>query len=257
MRFTKTLAAAAAALALGSAQAVVISIDDFNTVTNPPPPFGPGQGVIIWDQNDLGFGGTSANGLGTTPGNIATHRDMFHLLTAGSTGFNGNSSSLGIGPAPNFVANALNALNGSQANAVSVITWTLDTAALGAAIAGNPVVNLFFSVVESNLGIVANAAVNNRLDFELETVAGSGVFNSFETIFIGQVTTPTNLTFALSAAQSTALQSGNRLRMTISGAPAYDLTLDSFGFSIPEPSTFALAGLALLGAGIAARRRKA
>jgi hypothetical protein len=45
--------------------------------------------------------------------------------------------------------------------------------------------------------------------------------------------------------------------MTLSGGDAWNLVLDSFSITVPEPTSLALVGLALLGAGFAASRRKA
>jgi hypothetical protein len=47
------------------------------------------------------------------------------------------------------------------------------------------------------------------------------------------------------------------LTLRITGDEAWDFAIDSFGFQIPEPATLALTGLALIGAGVASRRRKA
>jgi hypothetical protein len=43
----------------------------------------------------------------------------------------------------------------------------------------------------------------------------------------------------------------------LNGSNEWDLSLDSFGVTIPEPTSIALVGLALLGAGVASRRRQA
>ena len=45
--------------------------------------------------------------------------------------------------------------------------------------------------------------------------------------------------------------------MTFVGDLGWDISIDEIGFIIPEPTSLALAGLALLGAGLASRRRKA
>jgi hypothetical protein len=55
----------------------------------------------------------------------------------------------------------------------------------------------------------------------------------------------------------TSLLAGGTLTATFSGLPAYDITIDNFGLALPEPTSLALVGLALVGAGIATRRRGA
>jgi hypothetical protein len=251
MRFNKTLAAVAATLALGSAQAIVVSIDDFDA---------PGPGVQIGDLNGTTAGGAFLGGIATTPGNLAVSRDLFHVLTVGPAAVSTvANASVGVGTAPNFVESALNSLTGPGANATSTVTWNLNNAALNAAIAGSPNVSLFLSVLESNLGNnpVTNTTIQNRLGFELETTFNSNIFVPFEVVFLDTITVPMDLSFALSAGQINLLQGGSRLRVTMSGGTGHDLTIDTIGLSIPEPASLALAGLALLGAGIASRRRKA
>jgi hypothetical protein len=61
----------------------------------------------------------------------------------------------------------------------------------------------------------------------------------------------------VNAVQQAALNAGGTLTMIVDGGNGWDLSLDSFGFSIPEPTSLALVGLALLGAGVASRRRQA
>jgi hypothetical protein len=53
------------------------------------------------------------------------------------------------------------------------------------------------------------------------------------------------------------LNAGGTLTMTVDGDNGWDLSLDSFGLTLPEPTSLGLVGLALLGAGVASRRRQA
>jgi hypothetical protein len=65
------------------------------------------------------------------------------------------------------------------------------------------------------------------------------------------------LVIPLSAAEQAAFSAGGMFTLILDGNPGYDISIDSFGFQTPEPASLALAGLALLGAGAATRRRKA
>lgn len=66
----------------------------------------------------------------------------------------------------------------------------------------------------------------------------------------------TPLLFNFSDATRQAINVGGWLRLVINGEDGWDMALDSFGFQIPEPTSLALVGLALLGAGVVSRRRK-
>jgi hypothetical protein len=61
----------------------------------------------------------------------------------------------------------------------------------------------------------------------------------------------------LTPAQRAALNAGGTLGVTVTGNDAWDLSLDQFALIVPEPTSLALVGLALLGAGVASRRRQA
>jgi len=240
MRLTPILAAVAAAFALGNAQAVVINIDDFNN------PFS--------STFSLGTGLTASSGTLATgnPSLLATSRILTNRIdTAAVANPSGTLSSIGTGPSPNFFANALNVANANGIQSVNTITWTLNTPAMAAALTTSSPVGLFFDVINSDTGF---PAADTRMDFEL--ISPSNVATSFKTIFIPS-SGAQQYSFLLDNNQRNALSTGSRLRLTISGAPGYDFSLDTFGLDLPEPTSVALVGLALVGAGVASRRRKA
>jgi uncharacterized protein YaaW (UPF0174 family) len=81
-------------------------------------------------------------------------------------------------------------------------------------------------------------------------------------VLIGSYSIPGNtsnlpLSFAVSAATQNLMALGGNLELVLNGSNEWDLSLDSFGVTIPEPTSIALVGLALLGAGVASRRRQA
>jgi hypothetical protein len=81
------------------------------------------------------------------------------------------------------------------------------------------------------------------------------------------VPTVSEVVFGLSAAQQNAINAGGTLRLELTGQSGWDLTLDAFGFDfqstrtpgtpVSTPGTLALLGAALMGAGLASRRRRA
>ena len=94
------------------------------------------------------------------------------------------------------------------------------------------------------------AAGTTQLSFTMGSTA-------LTTIFIPNTLLQTDYSFALSAAQTALLSAGGMLDMTITGSNSYDISFDTLSLVIPEPTSLALVGLALLGAGVVSRRRKA
>jgi hypothetical protein len=236
-RFVPVAAAAAALFAMSAAQAATILVDDFNAPVAPI--------TVIVDT-------TAGNGaVGTTPAsfnlaapNIASTRELSVDLTSSKSG---NASITGsVGGSAGF----LNFSVSTGDNGIGRVKWTLPTFSLPAS--GN---NYFFSVIASALGAGAGGSVPNNVEFSfngtviLSSTVGAAVF--------ALPGTPVN--FALTADQSKTISSGGILELKVSGGEGWNLILDQFAISsgVPEPTSLALVGLALLGAGVASRRRKA
>ena len=230
-RFTALAAAAATTLAMSSAQALVVVVDDFSQ---------PIPGVVIADNTGAGVSVVTANPSPTTTSRTVTHT----LLTAGSFGANGsgNLSSAGTGALPNFAANQLNMSNGNGVDSHVMAEWSVK-AVVGA---GVGVPSAFgFSVVGNDLGTIGGVASPNTVEAFL-----NGVSLGTQNLSLG------NMSFALSAAQAGLLTAASTFKLTFNGADAWDAAIDNLALTIPEPTTLALVGLTLLGLG-AARRRKA
>ncbi len=228
-RLTTLVAAAAAVFAMGSANATLLLVDDFNT----PNPFETGNDTTLGNGEQLLF--TDA-----LVGQIASQRAVYQDWTT-TQNIPGATKSVTVGGGAN---GALNIDNGAGINSVVRVQWTIDAFALPPGPTG-----LLFQVLFSNLG---TPQLPTDLVFSF---TGSGGNFAYATQ-VGNVVNSGEF-FPVSGADALAFSQGGTLNMTISGTPAWDFAVDQFSISIPEPTSLALVGLALVGAGVAARRRKA
>ena len=67
-------------------------------------------------------------------------------------------------------------------------------------------------------------------------------------------TVPLNI--PLTIAQATDIKNTKDFFLKFTGADGWDFAIDSVLFATPEPTSIALVGLALIGVGVVARRRK-
>ena len=135
--------------------------------------------------------------------------------------------------------------------ATSTITWILP--------ANNALVfpaSYFFQIISNNTG--SPGSVPTNVDFKFNGLSDGNVSNDFDLVnqnFGSVAGVPA--TFALGASDVNKLKGGGTLQMILSSTgTGWSISLDQFALSTPEPSALALVGLALLGAGVASRRRK-
>jgi len=218
-RISVLVAALAAAFAVGNASAVVVLVDDFNA-----------PDLTLFDTVGADAVAAVAN---QNPVRTVSHE----LLTATNNG--GLQSSVLIGSNA-FPVGVLQMSNANSIDSQVKVSWSL----VAGSVPTNLPVFFFFDIVESD-------AVQKTISFSLD-----GGATTFANYSVGAATNQP-LLFGVNAAQQAALNAGGTLTMIVDGGNGWDLSLDSFGFSIPEPTSLALAGLALLGAGVASRRRQA
>lgn len=222
-RISAISAAVVSLLAATSAQAALILIDDFNS-----------PDMVVVDQ--AGGGATVVN----SPGLLPNGRVVSHELLTGTNTLAGNGSKVTIG-STSFPTGTLEVANASGRDSEVKVGWTIaaglvPTAAMGLA-------SMAVTVVESD---------GNPTSMEL-FVNGLSQGNFF---IPGNTFNDTNY-FALSASAQNALAAGGQMMLVLNGATGWDMTVDSFGIQVPEPSSVALVGLALVAGGVASRRRKA
>ncbi len=217
-------AALSSTLCVGNASALFVMMDDFGL---------PAPAETLAD--DVGGGATSSVAQIVTPSGFS--RTFSHELTLGDFR-RGNFASIG---STTFPAGALEVANTSGHDAEVRIMWNISAEYLAAYPAaqfgvylyetdGNPV-SMSMSIGATSLG-----KVNLPTRFPAFPAANPVLFPTFD------------------AAQMAAINAGGALTMTLNGAEGWDLSLDAAGFQVPEPTSLALVGLALISAGATSRR---
>ena len=225
-RISTLVAALATVFSVGTASATDILIDNFSL---------PVPGAIIADQ-DVGGATSSLTTLAVSA--AAASRTIDHNLIAGIN--LANQSKAGFGGAPNFVSGRLNTSNDADFNSIVNVFWTLNSLA---AVAGDAIT---IDIMSSDVG--ATGASNSISAFINGNIVDTLTYSSS---VVG------TQSFIIDAADVAALAAGGAiLRFEFSGTNAWDSSFDNVRI-VPEPTSLALVGLALIGAGVASRRRKA
>lgn len=213
------MAAVAATFAMSSAQALVLVVDTFD---NPA--------ISLFDT----AGGDLANAAYSD-----STRTIYHELVTPVPSNDGSFSGVKLGN-NSFPTGNLQMSNADTVTSKVSLNWSL---APGFVPATGPV-SFYFRVYTS--------------DSVTKNISASIGANSIGGFAINQVTAPgTTIYFPVNAGDQALLAAGGTLGMTFVGDLGWDISIDEIGFIIPEPTSLALAGLALLGAGLASRRRKA
>lgn len=237
----KFLLCVATGVAVTHASALVVLVDDFDS-----------PDVVI---NDLAGGGATTVNSAASPTNpLVSQRQTSHELLSGVNG----SSTVKIG-STSYPPGSLEVANGQGRDSEVKVTWTLGANFLNYAAPiqfafkllgtdGNPT-----SVALS----FANASGTTSLgSFNLTpNVCTIDVPNGVDCLFPGATLGPVDQYFSVSEANKTLINGGGQLTLSINGQTGWDLSLDQFGFQVPEPTSVALVGMALLGAGLAGRRK--
>jgi PEP-CTERM motif len=243
-RFFATAAAAAALFAASNAHAVFLSVDEFTSPNLTLWDSSAAPGTIAMSGNINGGATVALGGAYVDPIRTITHNWTADLGGNGQNPNGGKSRvTMGNDASP---TGALTMSNVNNSDSIVDIRYNLAAGFVPAV--GTPV-SFFFLVVGSD-------TVNKFLSFSTDSGATFNSIGSFNT----QVDFPSQVAFTvpLTNAQQATLNLGVLdFVLRISGDSGWDFSIDSFGFQVPEPTSLALVGLALLGAGVATRRRKA
>jgi hypothetical protein len=244
-------AAVASAFAMNVAHSATILIDSFNFPTTGANQFIKADSTGMTATTTVGgLGGTAqVNPSSAADGSYAITRDLFVNCISGA-GSSGNpcvnasaASAQGLGYLE------INTRNNMTASAA--VTWTLPPNATLVSPS-----SYFFQIISNTTGAPGN--IPTTVDF-IFTGTGSNVGNNFNLSnqnFGSVAGVPA--AFALGVSDVNALKGGGQLQMLLSSTgTGWSISLDQFALFTPEPTSLALVGLALLGAGVVSRRRKA
>ena len=251
-------AAVTSVFVMGTAQAAVLLVDDFNlpllsdqytsTVMGSPITHCYYKGA---SGSCGGFTGQQVTGTAQAANTIsaaslALQRDVTVQLTTANGNPADQTMEARVGGGPLFGSLRVQAGNGN--NGIANVQWTLPSFPLPANQA-----SYFFSVLASTVGPTAPT---------LASFTFAGGLGSFSTAAqsipqLGFNAAGSPLPFAVNPADAMTLAGGGILTLNLTGGEGWSLNLDQFSFNVPEPTALALVGLALVGAGVASRRRKA
>ena len=222
-RISTLVAALAIGFAASSAQALILPVDDFSAPS-----------MTLFDPTGNAGGGVSS---GLIAGGGFSRTITHELLQPGNPNSTCVDSCVRMGGAT-FPPGRLVMSNTDNNDSEVTVSWAL---LAGFVPLGSPV-SFFFDVINSDGNpINTDIYINNVL------VAGFVIPSNSLNI---------TRTFGLTLGQQATLNAGGVLQLRVNGVEGWDMTLDTVGFNIPEPTTLALVGLALLGAGVVSRRRK-
>lgn len=247
-RYTPLFAALAAAFSVGTAGATTLLIDDFS-LPNP---------VVTLQDCDPSAAQNANVGTCHSPSGLYQTSTALNspplIATSRSVGINliqdtfGSGANLRVGQTVG--GGVFDVSTGSGASATNAVFWTIPAGTYIPALSAS---SIFFNVLNNDHpGQVT-------VDFSYQIFNGVNFTTLWDLGPINIVSAPptTAQSFGLTAPQSAIFDAGGFLVASFAGPQSYDLTLGSLGLLVPEPSSIALAGLALLGAGIASRRRRA
>jgi PEP-CTERM motif len=220
-RFSAISAVVAGLLSATSAQALLVTIDDFNT-----------PDMLVADQ--IAAGATTA----LSPGGVPNGRELSHELLSGINDLAGSGSKVTIG-SQTFPVGQLEVANASGRDSQVKVSWTLASGLMPTT-----------AIAPAWIAFTVTQSDGNPTSLELLVNGTSeGMF-----AIPGNTINDTKY-FALSALAQNTLAGGGQLMLVLDGATGWDMTVDSVGIQVPEPTSVALVGLALVAAGAASRRK--